>query len=460
MAEFYYYVKKGGAALGDAGRSATKRTGSFAAMGTSAYYDSIYDVFAGGVPTTAATASDNVMVSDLHAKLHTNHRPMGMLGTIYSVDDINADTYKKGATEHVNLPGGYMDVMTTNSAYLRMHGLILKADRYFRLNRDQPQCTLIAYDCEFSVASGGFAGNLQFAGGNGVSIDLFGCAILQARSDNNTALGYGASIRLRNCTYPNATVNFINFLGAGGATVELINTDLRSVTGAVFSSVDQADDVVRVKMDRCMLTAGVPLCGSIDQEGSEITADLLAYSTDTDIQYYRRGEYYTGEYSTETAIYRTAGADYDGANGFSTEIISNVNTSFSNPLRVEIYHGYVDTADYTTAVDFKVHFAVDGSAIALNSDEVYLEIEHADGADNALGVLASTAPDPLAAGVAPTAELGLWAGLTATNKQMSINKSATIGATAGTIASGIIRAYICVAKPSQTIFACPEVVIS
>ena len=459
----YYYVKSGGTATADAGRATTKRTGSFATMGASAYYDSIFDAYAGGVPTTAVTESDNVMVSDLHSKVHTTHRVMGMVGTIYSVDDANADAYKKGASEHVNLAGGRMEVMTSSAAvYLRMFGVELKADRYLRLNVNQPECKLLAYDCDFEMASAGFAGYITLAGGDGCDIHLDQCTLTQARTDGHMILSNGSRATLTNCAFPSSITTLVKGGGSSGLRLSITNSDLTSVTGQITDILTASTaDIVDIELVRCTLASGTILSsGTWAQKGSEITADLLAYSTDTDVQYYRIGESYIGEYSTDTAIYRTAGASYDGTNGFSTEIVSNANTSFSDPLRVEIYHGYVDTADYTTTVDFKVHFSVDGSATALNSDEVYFEVEHADGADNAIGVIVSSAASPLAAGGAPTTETALWTGLGGTNKQMSVSQSATIGTTTGTIASGVVRVFACVAKASQTIFVCPEVVIS
>ena len=38
----FYYVKNGGTAIGDAGRYATKQTGSFAGLGAANYYGAIY----------------------------------------------------------------------------------------------------------------------------------------------------------------------------------------------------------------------------------------------------------------------------------------------------------------------------------------------------------------------------------------------------------------------------------
>ena len=459
MAEFYYYVKKGGAALGDAGRSATKRTGSFAAMGTSAYYDSIYDVFAGGVPTTAPAAGDLILVSALHAKTYATNVTFGVSGFVdlYSVSDANADTYSKGASERIT-SGNHLTLFADSNAcnyskgidFQSGYNLNVCAGAYSSATLEDCELTIINGGNRYLYASSGFGGYLKLVG---VELNFSGA--------NQGINIQKASVIAENISLTGVAVNHL-FTGAdytsGAAT--LSDSSLPSGIATAIFNYTGTRAHSPVVIERCVLPAALPLVDTFDAFLVELVARNLAFSNNPDTYYHFESHSRVGISSTETAIYRTAGADYDGTNGFSTEIISNANTSFSNPLRVEIYHGYVDTADYTTAVDFKVHFAVDGSAIALNSDEVYLEIEHADGADNALGVLASTAPDPLAAGVAPTTELGLWAGLTATNKQMSINKSATIGATAGTIASGIIRAYICVAKPSQTIFACPEVVIS
>jgi hypothetical protein len=97
----YYYVKTGGTATGDAGRATSQRTGSFATMGASAYYDTEAEAYAA---TTAPVAGDFLMFSDAYndstnsAKTFSNTIGDQTPINIISVSDANADQYSSGAT--------------------------------------------------------------------------------------------------------------------------------------------------------------------------------------------------------------------------------------------------------------------------------------------------------------------------------------------------------------------------
>jgi len=110
----FYYVKSGGTATGDAGRAATARTGTFAAMGASAYYDSVYDVFAGAVPTTAPDG-DVIICADDHSENYTSTTQLSIASTntgkvivVKSVDVTDVSVDKVGA--EIKSTGGGIDL--------------------------------------------------------------------------------------------------------------------------------------------------------------------------------------------------------------------------------------------------------------------------------------------------------------------------------------------------------------
>lgn len=222
------------------------------------------------------------------------------------------------------------------------------------------------------------------------------------------------------------------------------------ITGAI-------GDAVLYEFNRCQWPTGVTIVGTaIVDPNSRVDAYGCAFGDASQSIYLHCA---LGTVTDELGIYRTAGASNGDANT-AMEAISSSAVGFGVPLAIPLGSQYIDTADYTTDVTFTVHFAVDGSTTALNSDEVWMEVEHVDGADNALGVLVDTKANPLATGTAPTTETSLWTGLGGTNKQMSINKTITIGTTAGTIASGLVRVNVYLGKASQTVFVCPQVEVS
>ena len=235
-----------------------------------------------------------------------------------------------------------------------------------------------------------------------------------------------------------------------------VNFDTGSVQTGLFNG--NFDVNGRIEVHRCVIPAGFVIHnGTITEDA----ASIICTSMDVgDGYHYFYEKYWQGEISEDTAIYRTLGAKYDVTNGFSAEMISNSEAAFQYPLRFNLASQYINTTDYTTDITFTAHFAVDGSAVALNDDEFWIEVEYADGADNALGVTADNRSNPLATGAAPTIETALWENLSATNIQMSVSKTITIGTTAGTIASGVVKVKAYLGKASQVVFVCPQFDIS
>jgi len=259
-----------------------------------------------------------------------------------------------------------------------------------------------------------------------------------------------------------------SFISDNISSAIVLSSSMRSI-GWEFSGVDLSGLLATnliggaigcvgdVSLLRCIIPAGVVLCAASISGAFEL--NLVSVDVGDGYHYFYNKNMY-GELSEDTSIYRTDGATYNATNGFSIEAISNSASTGVYPYKISLASQYIDTADYTTDVTFTIHFAVDGSTTSLNSDEFWIEIEHVDGADNALGVLVDTKALPLATGTAPTTETALWTGLSGTNKQMSISKTITIGTTAGTIASGLVRVNAYLGKASQTVFVCPQVEVS
>ena len=100
----FYYVKTGGTATGDAGRYASKQTGSFAGLGAANYYATITAALAA---TTAPVAGDYIVCSHLYdfdngSGQIGNTFPTGAGVTCMSVDDTAIDSYLAGAKEQTN----------------------------------------------------------------------------------------------------------------------------------------------------------------------------------------------------------------------------------------------------------------------------------------------------------------------------------------------------------------------
>ena len=454
----YYYVKNGGSATGDAGRAATKRTGTFATMGTSAYYDSIYDVIGGGVPTTALVDGDFILCASDHAHTYTVDTKFAPIAYaeihVSSVDVNNAEDYLAGAAE----VGTDLTTNNTGNARISFYGVSFATSLFLYLAQAGNSHANF-YDCGLELTSTNANYYIYLPNKEGASVLLKDTSITFAVAKQSMRMGRASLLVMDNITLLGGASD--NFIGPAdfGAHCFIRNTDLSSVTNAISlfgSSV--GDDHVTLTLERCLIGSAVPLSRAPFVSTS---SKLKATSIDMGDGYHYFEEItFEGTSSEETGIYRTSGATYDGTNQFCVDMTSSSNASYGKPLEYGLGAQYIDTADYTTNVTFTVHFAVDGSSTALNSDEVWMEVEHVDGADNALGVLADTKAAILATGTAPTTETSLWTGLGGTNKQMSVSVTVAIGTTAGTIASGLVRVKAYLGKASKTVFVCPQVEVS
>ena len=454
MAGFYYYIKKGGLAVGDAGRSATKRTGSFASMGTSAYYDNIYDVFRGGVPTTAPALGDVAIVSHLHDHDYSASIFIGVASgvALYSVDDANADQYLRGAKETAlgaGLPLRVFDGVTPNTIegvhFLTGTGDLQCLGNYFNTLRD----------CELRT---GFE---SMDGEWGAFQRLIDVDIIATHA---SFLGIGTPNGGGELTMVGGSFSD----GLGGSIAAAFERQQSSYTlkaTGVHINADAlftggAEGVCNAHIHRCELAPGMVTSNS-SVRGCYRSEGVIFQSCDVgDGYHYFKHERMYGVIDEETGIYRTAGATYDGANHFSAEMVSESTATHIQPLEFELFNGYIDTADFTTTVTAKVHFATNDATMAVDSSKVWFDFEYADGADTALAVVVTNRADPLDTGAAPTTETALWTGLDGTDQQKSMTIAATIGTTAGTMASGVVRVRMFLAGASDTIFVCPQVEFS
>lgn len=254
--------------------------------------------------------------------------------------------------------------------------------------------------------------------------------------------------------------NFIELPAAArGGVVTINNFDLSNVTTNIFSG--NLKDEIAITISRCKIASGVLLLsGTVENE----FCSFIARSVDIgDGFHFFQEMYYRGDIIEETSIYRSLGSTYDGVNGFSAELLSNTRVDFFNPLKFELTNTYVVVTNYIADITFKVHLARNNGTLLKDTD-FWIEIEHADGADNALGVLADTKPLPLAVGVNLTDETSGWAGLTGVegtdHQVMSVSKTVNIGSLAGEIATGVVRVNVYLANPSDDIFVCGKVDIS
>ncbi|MCP3673814.1 MAG: hypothetical protein GY829_05005, partial [Gammaproteobacteria bacterium] len=280
-------------ATGDAGRTDTARTGSFAAMGVSAYYDSIYDVFGGGVPATAPD-DDNIIISHLHTEsgngslgisVVTDHLTVNLI----TVDDDDCTTYKKATVNTISYTANlYLATYASNKTGFFFKGLKFnitgRIDTRLRASTNVPNTF---YDCDIDAT------DLYSAFGR---TDTYNCTM--------TFTG-AYSVTLRNSRHYNAKINcmYINWnLPSSVLLTEFYYCDFSGSTSTNLMRYKES----RTKLYRCKLKGtgyyystysdiqwGVEILFCDTGEGAWVTRIHQASvgQTETDNYYYLNGTY-------------------------------------------------------------------------------------------------------------------------------------------------------------------------
>ena len=452
----YYYVRHDGAATLDAGRAATPRTGPFDSMGVAGFYSSIYDVFNGAVPSTAPASGDIIVVSSDHDHTYAATTTIGIKAgvLVLSADDANADAYQRGAWERTVAAGRDLTLCSTETSEMAVMGVSLQCADDLLIRTSRRSITIS--DCEI-WSSGAKSILLDFDGERASFDDVdfrFGSA------GASIAVGGGSSVKIRGGSILTNLTHVFSNTGGGGARISADSFDMSACTGDIFEGTTINHDVVDIDLNRCKIGSGL-IATSSSTKAVLKNRGVSMWSCDTgDGYHYFRSNRQYGESGEEVSIYRTSGATYDGVNGFCVEMVTESTASYMTPLSFDIFNGWIDTGDFTSTITATVHFATNDAGMAVDSSKVWFEFEFADGADNALGVVATNRGGPLAVGAAPTVETGLWTGLDGTDQQLSMGVTATIGTTAGTMASGMVRVRAFLASASEAVFVCPQVEFS
>lgn len=467
----YYYVKNGGTATADAGRVATTpRTTSFATMGVSTYYDSIYGVFGGGVPTTAPAVGDIICVSHLHDKSHTAITLANITNGVLlaSVDDTASDAYLKGAAEYTTGIYVFRLPVATSNIKFKSVGITYKSGDDLRVGNATGQ--RITYeDCEIGLT--GTNSSDEISSVQDGSVVIF----------NNVDISFGntgQSIELAQVylewnggTLLSSIVYLFETAGNNSPGALIRDVDLTNVTSAVSTLLSSPNnDLARIKCERVLLATGTvlddtatPTALNVIVEGESIGIGTGGDDYSAFFKYV-----YEGKVAIDTDTYRTLGSVDKAGTTFSVALVGNSNTSESAPIKYELANFAIDTAYFTTDVTFETNFVLENASsavTALKDIHCYMEIECVDGADNALGLLISTKPDPLASGTTHTTTTGEWTAGT-NNVQMKDSITVTIGTTTGTIASGAVRVNFYLTtdvnaiQAGDLLFACRKVDVS
>lgn len=457
----YYYVKNGGTATGDAGRATSARTGSFAAMGASAYYDSLISALGA---STAPADGDTIYFSDLHNKDYAASTTFTLPSSVnlVSVSDTACNSYSSGAIEQTATGNTDLTFIVTSGKTIKVYGLTFKADD--DLACSAANTTILFYDGGGLEVTGTASGeNITFTG-DGSFYGFYNATVKFAGSSGDINFGNAtmmefveSTIDFNSTTPPQLFVATSN----GGIVCKMRDCDLTASTAGSTNFLDALsfpDDYVNIELIRCKLPSGLSFndCAARNQ-----VIDLYSCDTTGDGYHYFEHKRREGRAIENTTVYRSGGATYDGTNGFSFEFQpSSVVEPYTDPLRIKIAELELDLTSANT-LTFHLGFIHSTTVPTLNNDDIWIEIEQNDATDNALGLVKDTKPtDILTTPSALTASTETWTGLTGTDtdkRQIAVTTTAVTGMT-----NGQVTAYLCVAyyDANLEVYCCSSPVVT
>lgn len=457
----YYYILAGGTATGDAGRSETERTGGFASMGISAYYNSLKDIYAdsGTTGNTGVASDDIVRVSHLHDRDYGATTSIGITSSnIQSVDDLNANEYKKGALERTS--SGSISVLTDNDNVSAISGVSfnslggLLGDWIVAGSRLYSE----ALDCDLLSDDGGRQFRFDSEG-----VYRFKRGTYQAGVGAST----GGILARGRCE-----LEFDGYVFSGGCLVssesnsgvylKIINSDLSALGANPFINLGAAitDGQNRIELRNCKLPVITQLLetGQINQR---VTVDMFK-CTDflgiADGNYFEYHYSFYGESYTDTSVYLNY--KYDGVNGASMKLESSANTSIGHPQKLklcEIPSQNLSTTDTT----YRVNLLLDTDTVAQLTDTTFwVELTHSNNTDLALGdVITSRNANILATGTELTISSEVFQGTLPTNTQAyQVDITLTAAQLTNVTNTGVV-VYACLAAPNADVYVDPVVQI-
>lgn len=362
----FYYVKHNGTATGDAGRYASKQTGSFAGLGTSGYYASVAAAVAA---TTAPVAGDYVLVSSSHVQNVAVGQlyitvPTGVV--VICVSDAAIDTMSEGAV--FDTASGNVYAGTDGAGgFVAYYGLTIKPEDDFILGTTAAASEISLNNCviDFSLASQ-FSDNIA-SPLDGALVTLRDCNIKPTDTTGVAAfaLQSGAIVSwfggtLQSVTNP--TEYLLDPLGTGGCSLLLDSVDLSAHSGIQLmdSQSGASEDSNTLTLRNCKLPASYTLAATM-QEGSWVLLENCHSSG----KYASAFMNYVGSFDTSTLNTRTGGATVDGQ--LISYDVATTTHAVKGFVAFRFKIGAVK-ADFSTAKTLTVHVMHDSQGNGTSSD--------------------------------------------------------------------------------------------
>jgi hypothetical protein len=234
----------------------------------------------------------------------------------------------------------------------------------------------------------------------------------------------------------------------GAANMLLDGLDLSAVNTTLFASPSLQNGTMHALLNNCRLHASVAITATLTLRAQEITLVGCGSAGNS-----ARNEKYAldGTMTTETTIVRSSGAS-DGTTAVSWKAVttSNPNKQFQFELPpIAVWNSATGSSKTLT-----VEMVNDGTT--LKDDEVWVEVEYLGSSSQPVSSkVTSRAADHLATGANITTSSVTW---TTTGLSSPVKQKLSVSFTPQM--AGLVRATVCVAKQSQTLYVDPKVTIS
>ena len=405
----FYYISDSatlvGTATGNAGRSATPRTGSFADMGAAALYANAAAAYAATTPPVAG--QDILIFAD-------DHDQSGTGNTLIPVQtgDVNIEYVARDATNVANYrrSGQRAKITATSGGDIQIAGVTLRG---FELEADDDIIfgatnTGRTYDCICRITGNGD----QIRGGGDRSCgDAYDTEFQLNHAGASFALSNNFSFAMRGgaITTTSAGISsLIQFANNGGFTAEFYDVPMQSVTGTLLdvdASSSTADTFLLV-MDRCRLASGVNISQTDMATSGQIVRMTRCGSSGNESEYGLNLRDFNGNVDADDVIRRDDDAAFADTNvKISYKIVTTANCDTGNELVFQMPIGQGVDLGSTSTLRFYL-----ASTTTLTDAEFYIVVRYPDGSTRAqVNVVSSAAGpshtpmlDPLATGTALT----------------------------------------------------------
>lgn len=401
MAAFFYF-KNDGTATGDAGRYATKQTGSFAALGISGYYASAEAAIAA---TTPPVAGDFVLGSDAHnftaaGAIALTGPATGALFTILTVSDTAIDA-PRGANRAVeNTTTGTAGDLNLNNVSIQGVEFTVGDNVTVAASR-----SALLLDCKLVIPG---AGDLVDLTNDGCYLGFIDGEIALNNASAAIAISGGSAIEMVGgsvTTTGSVIDNLFTGAGSGGNHIRCTDVNLAAVTGNILGNMGgdaTVDDTIDAVFDLCELASGVTLVeeafNSLNQRALFTRCSNL--SAVTSYQYLLKA--FAGTVQDDDTIRRADDDPFtESATDISYEIITNTQCNRATPIWFDF--PISDFAELSTAGENVLRFFI-VSATALTKNDIWIEVGFPDGTNKQTPNFISTKEFSLDAGTTLTTD--------------------------------------------------------